>query len=72
MSKNPADRPRGDEVERRDGELRKAGDRHSQPGQGADLTPPNAGTMNPLNDRAARRELDPARRPDVPPGDESL
>lgn len=66
MSKIPGHNPPHQEVDHAHGELRRQFDRHDQPGQGADLTPPNAGTMNPRNDRAAQRELDPRNTP--PPG----
>lgn len=59
MSTLNRDTAQGTEVDLRAGELRKADDRHDQPGQGADLRPPNAGTVNPRNDEAVREELDP-------------
>jgi hypothetical protein len=50
------------------GELRKPLDWTNQPGQGADLSPPNPGHANPLNDRAMHEELDPGRREADSPG----
>lgn len=67
MSKIPHSHPPSEEVRVENGELRKPMDRHWQPGQGADLTPPNPGRMNPGSDQAARDELDPARLQLDPP-----
>jgi len=60
MSKIPHSHPPSEEVHVDKGELRKPMDRHWQPEQGGDLTPPNPGRMNPRTDQAAREELDPA------------
>jgi hypothetical protein len=49
------------------GELRKPLDWTDQPGQGADLAPPNPGHANPLNDRAVHEELDPGHGGPNPP-----
>lgn len=67
MSKIPDRNPRGAEVDHRHGELRKPEDRTSQPGQGGSVASPNPGHANPLNDQAARDELDPLRYHDLPP-----
>ena len=45
MSTLRNDQPVDEEVQTERGELRKPGDRHNQPGQGADLTPPNDGNV---------------------------
>lgn len=58
MSKLQNDRPADAEVDHRAGELRKPDDRHSQPGQGGDITPPNDG-----HERDRRR--DPQAEPRV-------
>ena len=67
MSKIPHRYPPADRVEVEHGELRKPDDYSNQPGQGADLTPPNPGHANPLNDQPVRDELDPARLELDPP-----
>lgn len=76
MSKIPGRTPSGVEADHRHGELRKPGDRASQPGQGGSVDPPNEGHANPrradrpagpLNDQADRRDLDPLRYHDLPP-----
>lgn len=67
MSKIPHSHPPSEEVHVDQGELRKPSDRHNQPGQGADLTPPNPGRVNPRTDAAARDKLDPARLELDPP-----
>lgn len=67
MSKRAGERPHGDEVDTTLGELRKPGDRIDQPGQGAELAPPNPGHANPRNDQPVREELDPARLQVDPP-----
>jgi hypothetical protein len=60
MSKiSPRQSPHEEDTGR--GELRKPLDWTNQPGQGADLAPPNPGHANPLNDRAAHEEPDPGR-----------
>ena len=56
MSKLRNDAPREAEVRLREGELRKPDDRSDQPGQGADLTPPNDGHLRD-------RRRDPEREP---------
>ena len=61
MSKIPPRQPPHEEDTGR-GELRNPLDWTNQPGQGADLAPPNPGQVNPLNDRAAREELGAGRR----------
>lgn len=43
MSTLKNDQPATAEVRRKEGELRNPQDRHDQPEQGADLTPPNDG-----------------------------
>jgi hypothetical protein len=45
MSKLHGDQPRNEEVRVEQGELRKPDDRGDQPGQGANLTPPDDGHM---------------------------
>lgn len=66
MSKLHNDQPRNEEVRFEQGELRKPDDRHSQPGQGGTLTPPNDGHQRDLRrDPAAepRTETAPAGTP---------
>jgi hypothetical protein len=66
MSKLHGDQPRHEEVRVELGELRKPDDRSDQPGQGADLTPPNDGHARDLRrDGAAepRTETAPAGAP---------
>lgn len=58
MSKLQNDQPAGAEVHHDRGELRKPLDRHSQPEQGGDITPPNDG-----HERDRRR--DPQAEPRV-------
>jgi hypothetical protein len=48
MSKLHGDQPQGEEVRFEQGELRKPDDRSDQPGQGANLTPPDDGHMRDL------------------------
>lgn len=66
MSKIPPRQPPHEEDTGR-GELRKPLDWTNQPGQGADLAPPNPGHVNPLNDRAVREEFDSERGEPDPP-----
>jgi hypothetical protein len=48
------------------GELRKPLDWANQPEQGGDISTPNAGHANPLNDHAGHDEMQPPRRPAPP------
>ena len=73
MSKLHNDQPRDEEVRFEQGELRKPDDRTDQPGQGADLTPPNDGHMRDLRrDPTAepRTETAPAGTPPVDGGND--
>lgn len=66
MSKLHGDAPPTTEVRFSQGELRKPDDRHDQPGQGADLTPPNDGHQRDLRRDPAtepRTETAPAGTP---------
>lgn len=66
MSKLHGDDPKNEEVRFEQGELRKPDDRHDQPGQGADLTPPNDGHQRDLRRDPAvepRTESTPAGTP---------
>ena len=62
MTTRRDDQPAGEEVRTQRGELRKPGDRSNQPGQGADLTPPDDGHMRDLHrDRAREPRVEPER-----------
>jgi hypothetical protein len=63
MSKLHGDQPRDEEVRFEQGELRKPDDRGDQPGQGANLTPPNDGHMRDL-----RRDPQAEPRTETAPG----
>ena len=63
MSTLHDDQPGDDEVRTQRGELRKPSDRSNQPGQGADLTPPEDGQMRDIRrDPAAEPREQPSRR----------
>ncbi|WP_133501456.1 hypothetical protein [Cognatilysobacter terrigena] len=62
MTKLHGDDPKNEEVRFEQGELRKPDDRTDQPGQGANLTPPNDGHM-----RDVRRDPDAEPRTETAP-----
>jgi hypothetical protein len=71
MSKLHGDQPQHEEVRFEQGELRKPDDRSDQPGQGANLTPPDDGHMRDVRrDPLAepRTETAPAGTPVVDGG----